>query len=139
IHRAEAPMASEATAATPAPSTGAHHRWPQLTIGNSEVSCRVPICFPSAEGGHEAMKGSIRQQGKRSWEVRVYLGRGPDGRRLYRSHTVTGTKRQAQNELNDLLSKLQRGEYVAPSRMTVAEYLDRWLRDYAAVKVAAKT
>jgi integrase len=85
------------------------------------------------------MKGSIRPQGKRSWEIRVYLGRGSDGRRLYRSHTVTGTKRQAQHELNDLLGKLQRGEYVAPSRMAVAEYLDRWLRDYAAVKVAAKT
>ncbi len=85
------------------------------------------------------MKGSIRRQGKGSWEVRLYLGRGPDGRRLYRSHTVEGTKRRAQNELNDLLSKLQRGEYVPPSRMTVAEYLDRWLADYARVKVAAKT
>jgi len=85
------------------------------------------------------MTGSIRQQGKRSWEVRLYLGRGPDGRRLYRSHTVEGTKRKAQNELNDLLSKLQRGEYVAPSRMTVGEYLERWLADYARVNVAAKT
>ena len=85
------------------------------------------------------MKGSIRSQGKASWELRVYLGRGPDGRKLYKSHTIEGTKRQAQNELNDLLSKLQRGEYVAPSRMTVAEYLERWLTDYGRVKVAAKT
>ncbi len=85
------------------------------------------------------MTGSIRRQGKRSWEVRLYLGRGPDGRRLYRSHTVEGTKRRAQNELNDLLSKLQRGEYVAPSRMTLGEYLERWLTDYARVKVAATT
>ena len=66
------------------------------------------------------MKGSIRSQGKGSWEVRLYLGRGPDGRKLYKSHTVEGTKRQAQNELNVLLSKLQKGEYVAPSKMTVA-------------------
>ena len=85
------------------------------------------------------MKGSIRSQGKGSWEVRLYLGRGPDGRKLYKSHTVEGTKRQAQNELNVLLSKLQKGEYVAPSKMTVAEYLKRWIEDYARVKVGAKT
>src|SRR5439155_3270064 len=91
------------------------------------------------EGERDAMKGSLREQGEESWELRVYLGRGPDGRKLYKSHTVKGTKRHAQNELNELLSKLQRGEYVSSSRMTVAEYLDRWLRDYARVNVAAKT
>jgi integrase len=85
------------------------------------------------------MKGSIREQGRGSWEVRVYLGRGPNGRKLYKSHTVKGTKRRAQSELNELLSKLQRGEYVAPSRTTVSEYLERWLTDYAGMRVGAKT
>src|SRR5262245_2499116 len=100
---------------------------------------RVPIGSPSHQGGSEVMKGSVRRQGEESWEVRLYLGRGPNGRKLYKSHTVKGTKRRAQSELNDLLSKLQRGEYVAPTRTTVAEYLERWLADYASIKVAAKT
>ena len=64
------------------------------------------------------MKGSIREQGEGSWELRVYLGRGSNGRKLYKSHTVKGTKRQAQHELNELLSKLQRGEYVSPNGPT---------------------
>jgi hypothetical protein len=36
------------------------------------------------------MKGSVRKQGEESWEVRVYLGRSPNGRKLYESHTVKG-------------------------------------------------
>src|SRR5437016_2089065 len=85
------------------------------------------------------MTGSIRPQGKRSWELRIYLGRSEKGRKLYRSKTVHGTKRDAQAELTTLLHMLSNGTYVAPSRMTTKEYLGRWLRDYARVKVAAKT
>jgi hypothetical protein len=52
---------------------------------------------------------------------------------------VKGTKRRAQSELNELLSTLQRGEYVAPSRTTVSEYLERWLTDYAAMRGSQDT
>jgi hypothetical protein len=31
------------------------------------------------------------------------------------------------------------GSYVEPARMTVAEYLKRWMEDYARSNVAAKT
>jgi len=85
------------------------------------------------------MTGNIRRQGKRSWEVRIYLGRTETGRKLYKSHTVRGTKRTAQRELAHLIDGLSAGTYVSPSRMTLANYLARWLTDYARVNVAAKT
>lgn len=85
------------------------------------------------------MKGSIRQQGKQSWEVRIYIGRREDGRKLYRSHTVHGNKKDAQRELAKLLHEFNTGAYVEPSRMTVKEYLERWLQDYARSSVAPKT
>ena len=42
------------------------------------------------------MKGSIRAQGKRSWEVRVYLGRGPavlSRREKVKLKTIEGRRR----------------------------------------------
>lgn len=85
------------------------------------------------------MKGSIRRQGERSWEVRVYLGRGANNRKLYRSHTVRGTKKDAERELARLVTQIHSGEYVEPNRMTTGEYLEKWLADYAKANVTAKT
>ncbi len=85
------------------------------------------------------MTGSIRQQGKRTWELRIYLGRNETGRKLYRSKTVRGAKRDAQRELAHVIDTLNTGAYIAPSRMTVKDYLGRWLVDYARVNVGGKT
>ncbi len=85
------------------------------------------------------MKGHIRQRGKRSWAVVLDLGRDADGRRRQRWHTVHGTKKDAQRELARLLHELNTGAYVEPARMSVGEYLERWLADYAKNSVAAKT
>jgi len=83
--------------------------------------------------------GSIREQGKQSWEIRLYLGRDATGRKQYKSHTVRGSKRDAQRELTKLLNSVHEGQYVAPVRLTVSEFLEKWLLDYAKPKVAAKT
>src|SRR5262245_66121505 len=85
------------------------------------------------------MTGSIRPQGKGSWEVRLYLGRGHDGRRRYKSHTVAGTTRDARRLLTGLLHGLDTGTYVEPSRITVTHYLARWLADYARTNVGGRT
>lgn len=85
------------------------------------------------------MRGSIRQQSNGTWELRLYLGRDANGRKLYKSHTFRGTKRQAQNEVSRLVTALSSGAYVEPARMTVGVYFERWLADYARMNVAAKT
>ena len=77
------------------------------------------------------MKGHIRKRGKSSWAVVIFLGRDQSGKQRRKWHTVRGTRRDAQRELTRLMNELNTGAYVEPARMTVSEYLDRWLTDYA--------
>ncbi len=85
------------------------------------------------------MKGHIRKRGKSSWAVVLYLGRDAEGKERHKWHSVRGTKRDAQRELTRLLHETNTGSYVEPTRMTVADFLNRWLADYAKPKVSSKT
>lgn len=85
------------------------------------------------------MKGHIRKRGRNSWAVAIYVGRNDQGKPRYKWHTVTGGRRKAEDECARLLNQMTSGEYIEPSRTTLAEYLERWLSDYAEVNVAAKT
>ena len=86
------------------------------------------------------MSGHIERRGKESWRVVVELGRDPvTGRRRTRKLTVRGRKRDAERALTEALRLRDQGIDVAPSRITVAEYLERWLTDYAEASVAPST
>ena len=85
------------------------------------------------------MKGHLRKRGQGSWSIVLDLGRDATGKRRQKWHTVRGTADDAERELVRLLNAMNIGEYVEPARMTVGEYLDRWLKDYAQTNVAAKT
>jgi hypothetical protein len=85
------------------------------------------------------MSGHIRRRGARSWELKFDLGTDPlTGKRLTRYHSVKGTKREADAELVRLMASADRGEYVDPSKATLADFLDRW-ESWAATQVSAKT
>lgn len=86
------------------------------------------------------MAGTIRKRGKESWELRIDIGRHQaTGKRQFRYESVRGTKKQAEQALTEALHRRDTGTDVSPNRITVGEYLDRWLRDYAAVNVAPST
>jgi integrase len=85
------------------------------------------------------MKGHIRKRGKNSWAVVIFLGRDPSGKQHRKWHAVRGTRRDAQRELARLMNEINTGAYVEPARMTLSEFLDRWLADYAKPKVSPKT
>ena len=72
------------------------------------------------------MKGSIRQRGTGSFELRVYVGTDPDtGRRRWVTRTVRGTRAEAQRQLAELSAHAN----IAPAvgaRTTVGELLDQW-------------
>src|SRR6266851_2805352 len=85
------------------------------------------------------MTGHIRRRGERSWELKFDLGSDPvTGKRLTRYHSFKGTKREAEVELVRLKAGADRGEYVDPSKLTLAEFLDRW-EAWVATQVSAKT
>ena len=86
------------------------------------------------------MAGYIRRRGKGSWEVTVDLGRDPTTRRRRRRFlAVRGTKRDAERALAEAVHQRDTGVDVTPGKLTVADYLHRWLRDYAAYNVAPST
>lgn len=75
------------------------------------------------------MRGHIRKRGENSWELRWYVGRGPDGKKRYKTKTVRSPRKSdAQKELNRVLGELSMGQYIEPSKMTVAEYVREWLK-----------
>jgi len=75
------------------------------------------------------MAGSITRRGPSSWRLKFEAGtRDPaSGKRQTRYVTVRGTKRDAQRKLHALLTAVDNGTAVDPSRVTVAEHLRDWL------------
>jgi integrase len=73
--------------------------------------------------------GNITRRGKHSWRLKFEGGeREPvTGKRRTRYVTVRGTKKEAQAELIRLLSAVNDGTAVDPSKVTVAEYIHGWL------------
>jgi integrase len=82
------------------------------------------------------MRGTISKRGKNSWRVKYDLPRD-HGIRRQRYGTVRGTYKDAQRELTRLLSTVDAGTHVDPSRMSLAEYLHTWFE--GAPKVSPKT
>ena len=77
--------------------------------------------------GGLTVRGSVVQKGGR-WYVKIELDPDPlTGRRRMKWHSGYRTKKDAERARTDLLSKLDRGEYVEPSHHTVGDFLLEWL------------
>jgi len=86
------------------------------------------------------MRGSIIKRNKGSWTIIINLGRDPTtGKRKQQWVTVRGTKKAAEQKLGDLLNELDTGSYVKPDKVTVGEWIDRWLKYYAWPNLSAET
>lgn len=86
------------------------------------------------------MRGSIRPKSKNSWQIQIYTGRiGSNGRPLRHFETVRGRKGDAQRRLNELLASLDKGVYMPPGRLTVAQHLNQWLDGYVKTNCSPRT
>jgi integrase len=84
------------------------------------------------------MKGNLTKRGRSSWRLKFDLGIDPiTNKRQTRYHTIRGT--QAQAEAAKIIASASTGQYVDPSRETIAQFAERWLRDWAAGNVSNKT
>ena len=72
------------------------------------------------------MKGHIRERSPGHWAI-ILDAQDTAGKRKRRWHSFAGTKRQAQIECARLISEVQGGTYLEPSKVTLAEFLGRWL------------
>ncbi len=85
--------------------------------------------------------GHVEKRSKNAWSIVIDLGRDPaTGRRRRIRRSVKGaTKRQAEAELRRLLGEVEQGTYVEPTRLTLGDYLRRWLDDSARPRLAPTT
>jgi integrase len=83
------------------------------------------------------MRGHVRKRGK-SWSVVYDENPGEDGKRHQRWKGGFRTKTEAEEALSDILSKLGRGDYVMPTKLTLGEFLTAWV-DGLALKNAPLT
>jgi integrase len=73
------------------------------------------------------MKGHIRERSPGHWAIVIDVRDARTGKRRRRWHSFKGTKRQAQVECARLISEIQNGTRVEPSRETLAAFLERWI------------
>ena len=75
-----------------------------------------------------------------TWELTFDLGPDPvTGERLRRFVSVKGTRREAERVLAEAIHQRNTGVDVAHGKLTVKQYLNRWLKDYAATNVSTAT
>jgi integrase len=84
------------------------------------------------------MKGHLKERSPGHWAIILDIPDPLTGKRRRKWHSCTGTKRQAQIECARLISAVQAGTYLEPSKTTVAQFLDRWL-DHMRSQISKKS
>ena len=78
------------------------------------------------------MRGHIVKRGKDSYSIVIPLGTDPvTGKRKQQWVSVKGTKKDAEKRLSEMFHQLDTGSFMLPGKTTLAEYLEKWLSDYA--------
>lgn len=86
------------------------------------------------------MPGHLEKRSKNSWTIVVEAGRDPTtGKRKRIKESFRGTKREAERELAKLITELEKGTYIEPSKLTFGEYLLQWLEECRARNLAPTT
>ena len=86
------------------------------------------------------MTGHLEKRSKSGWRIVIEGGRDArTGARRRIVHSVRGNRRRAEEEMHRLLHELEAGTYVEPSKLTLTDYLRRWLQDYCEPRLAPNT
>jgi integrase len=73
------------------------------------------------------VRGHIRERSPGQWAIVLDVRDPETGKRRRKWHSFCGTKREAQVECSRLISAISGGAYIEPARITVGQFLDRWL------------
>jgi integrase len=76
------------------------------------------------------MRGHITKRGKNSYTIVLSLGNDSvTGKRKQHWESVKGTKKDAEKRLSELITQIDTGGFVKPGKISLGEYLERWLKD----------
>jgi integrase len=84
------------------------------------------------------MKGTIFKRSPGVFLIAIDHGPDARGKRIRKWTTFRGTKRKAQDECARLVTELKTGNYLEPSKTTVAQFLEHWFADVK-TRVSRKT
>jgi integrase len=84
------------------------------------------------------MKGHIRQRSPGHWAIILDVPDPQSGKRRRKWHSFKGTKRETQIERARLISAINGGTYLEPSKTTLVEFLERWL-DHMQFQISPKS
>jgi len=86
------------------------------------------------------MRGHLTQRSNGSYSIVLDLGKDTvTGKRKQKWITIRGSKKEAEKELAKHINDFNTGSFVEPTKLTVGGFLNRWLVDYAEIKVSPKT
>lgn len=80
------------------------------------------------------MRGYIKTQSEKQGTHAIVISLGKDATSgKYKQHweTFKGSKREAEKRLSELLHQFDTGNFTKPTKTTVADFLNKWLDDYA--------
>lgn len=83
------------------------------------------------------MRGHIRKRGNK-WAVVIHVGKYPNGKPKYKWYPAE-TEEQAERLCTELLHQMDTNTYIDPGKLTLKEYLTKWLNDYAEPNLAHNT
>lgn len=84
-------------------------------------------------------RGSIYKRGENSWQVKLFIGVEPDGRRNIHSSTIRGTKKEAEQYLSRIIREQDHGTYIESSAITLNEFFEKWLKTVSRIKTSERT
>lgn len=83
--------------------------------------------------------GSIRQRKNGRWEGRISVGYDPATGKPIRRSVYGDTQKEVRKELTCILKDVDRGTYQPPNKITVGQWFDEWIAEYAAQKLKPLT
>lgn len=79
----------------------------------------------NAQGG-----GTIRQRKDGTWEARYTVGRDPGTGKQIQKSVYGKTQKEVRQRLQQITTSIDEGMYIAPSKLTVEQWLNTWLSDF---------
>jgi hypothetical protein len=73
------------------------------------------------------MKGHIRERSPGHFAIILEQRDAATGKRKRKWHSFKGTRRQAQIECARLITEIEAGGFVEPSKLTLGQWVDQWI------------